>query len=76
MVDKVHTPAPGDFWQHVKRGSLYEVVGLAMGQGEGIEMVHLVVYREYASDGCLWVRPLAEFMDGRFVRKATRAWGS
>ena len=63
-------PQPGSLWRHVKRGSLYLILGTAVRQDSGNparEGEVLVVYRS-ESDGRLWTRPLAEFVDGRFVR--------
>lgn len=53
--------------RHVKRGSEYFIVGQALLQSnkELKDMEQMVVYR--ADDGTLWVRPLTEFEDGRFV---------
>jgi hypothetical protein len=57
-------PAIGSRWRHLKRGSTYEYVS-----GGLIEATLTVcaIYKAEA-DGTTWVRPLAEFMDGRFVR--------
>lgn len=57
-------------YRHVKRGTDYEHVGLALLQceyaiGEGSV---LVIYK--GGDGRLWARPHDEFHDGRFVRLA------
>jgi len=81
MVDHEATAAPsgqgvsGEVWQHVKRGTSYEVVGraeLQNGNVKGLrEGVTLVVYR--GSDGKLWAREEGEFTDGRFVRLAAPA---
>lgn len=53
--------------RHKKRGTEYEVLGEADLQTErpisNYEVV--VVYRD-PSNGRLWVRPAAEFNDGRF----------
>jgi len=60
----------------VKRGSTYEVVGLAKMQiGTGVdettamslERRSFVVYSSL-EDGALWVRPESEFLDGRFEK--------
>jgi hypothetical protein len=54
--------------RHVRRGSTYEVIGTALMQvASGIEVSddeECTVYR--GEDGRLWVRPTAEFNDGRF----------
>jgi hypothetical protein len=51
-------------WRHVKSGGLYwvQAVGLREADGEA-----LVVYRDSDAGTC-WIRPAAEFCDGRFVR--------
>ena len=62
------TIAAGDLWRHVKRGSVYVVVNIVTMQSSahrGVDMAEAVLYR--AGDGRLWVRPLEEFLDGRFV---------
>lgn len=54
-------------YRHVKRGTVYEVVGRAELQVNNIALcdgVTMVIYR--GDDGKLWVRGEAEFMDGRF----------
>jgi hypothetical protein len=54
--------------RHVKRGSTYQVVGEATLQTEVpiSDPIRMVVYRA-DRDGALWVRPMSEFHDGRFV---------
>ena len=60
-----------DAWQpthrHVKRGSEYRVVGEALMQSAVPvpDDASLVVYVD--KQGTLWVRPTAEFNDGRFA---------
>ena len=64
-----HGPLPGRvrIVRHKKRGSTYRVVGTAMLQAsEPVgEACAMVVYRA-VDGGSLWVRPEAEFDDGRF----------
>lgn len=58
----------GEKYRHVKRGTVYEVVGVAElqiaantpSEGDG-----LVIYR--GDDGKFWARLADEFHDGRFV---------
>lgn len=50
-------------WQHVKSGGLYEIVDdHALIEAD---ITAAVIYRSLF-DGQLWVRPHAEFFDGRF----------
>ncbi|WP_150131803.1 hypothetical protein [Sphingomonas carotinifaciens] len=65
-------PAPvveGERWRHVKRGTVYEVIGYAElqnGNAKGLrEGSELAVYR--GEDGKLWARERGEFHDGRFA---------
>jgi len=61
------TVEPPERYRHVKRGTVYEVVGRAELQVNSIALADgatMVVYR--GDDGKLWVRSEAEFMDGRF----------
>lgn len=59
---------PGQHWQHVKRGTSYEVLGVAELQNGNVkglrEGARLAVYR--GDDGKLWAREEGEFTDGRF----------
>jgi hypothetical protein len=50
-------------YQHVKTGGFYEVIG--PGKLEW-DLADVIVYRS-EHDGSLWIRPKAEFFDGRFV---------
>lgn len=54
--------------RHVKRGSTYRVVGRGKIQTDTplTDYAEVVVYRG-EEDGLIWVRPTAEFDDGRFV---------
>lgn len=61
----------GSTWRHLKRGTTYEILNLAMfqdatGSGEH-DMTIVVVYYSFARS-TLCVRPVAEFLDGRFER--------
>lgn len=74
-------PAPGEQWQpthrHVKRGTEYQLIGTGKMQAENwatysdengyenADMQEVAIYR--GDDSKLWVRPIAEFNDGRFV---------
>lgn len=53
--------------RHKKRGTEYTFLGTASGQSDrsaDIEGSTFAVYVDW--EGCLWVRPLYEFNDGRF----------
>lgn len=52
------------FYRHRRRGSLYEMIGLASVQGVVEEGNYAVIYR--GEDDRLWVRDRNEFFDGRF----------
>lgn len=53
-------------YRHKKRGTTYEVLGVAELQAEQpqVEKAALTIYR--GDDGKLWARNTAEFHDGRF----------
>jgi hypothetical protein len=57
-------PAIGSLWRHVKRGSTYTVRCMCIVEAA---MVTSVCYQS-TGDGTSWVRPLSEFMDGRFEK--------
>lgn len=64
--------------RHRKRGTTYEVIGLAELQAAADRAItegsRLVVYR-CETDGRLWCRPPSEFYDGRFeALPAQRVW--
>ncbi len=58
----------GETYRHVKRGTVYEVIGRASLQNANCaqlsEAACMVIYR--GDDGNLWAREESEFMDGRF----------
>lgn len=69
--------APDALWQpthrHVRRGSLYQKIGNAQLQidkpRQFSDYAYMIVYR--GEDGFLWVRPVDEFIDGRFAELPT-----
>lgn len=60
---------PGDHYRHKKRGTTYIVTCIAPFQCENEEFddAPVVIYRDLKS-GNVWVRPLKEFVDGRFEK--------
>lgn len=54
--------------KHLKRGSTYRVIGEARLQSDLplSDMADLILYQS-ESDGSIWARPPAEFLDGRFA---------
>jgi hypothetical protein len=57
---------PGDRVRHVKSGSDYEVIASATMEAT---LAEVIVYRSL-DGGRVWVRPAAEFCDGRFTALA------
>lgn len=57
------------WFQHVRRGGIYRVLGVGNLQIEdkNLDMEIVVVYQDVKSNR-LWVRPAKEFYDGRFMR--------
>lgn len=57
----------GSRWRHVRRETVYKIVGRALGQSDFdfLDGCKLVVYRSETS-GDLYVSEIAEFIDGRF----------
>ena len=58
-------PNSGTLWRHQKTGGFYTVFGTCR-----IEATNEpgVLYHSINGNGPLWCRPVAEFLDGRFVR--------
>ena len=63
MNDDPSSPITSFDWQNIKTGKRYRIVTLAVAE-ETIQPV--VVYRSVET-GAVWVRPAAEFFDGRFA---------
>ena len=59
-------PEINSIWKHLKTGREYAVIVLAEMESDETEVV--VYERHGCYDGHIWVRPLSEFMDGRFQR--------
>lgn len=66
-------PCPiGSRWQHVARGTYYTVINhgtllVVALDGARYDNEHVTIY-ESETDHSVWVRPLDEFLDGRFTR--------
>lgn len=61
----------GSWWRHKKRGTDYEVFNIALFQdatGSGEHDMALVVFYWSFARKAWCVRPVAEFLDGRFER--------
>ena len=64
----------GEKWKHVKSGGEYEVVGIGRLQVNGeLDMTECVVYKSLEGSGdfpsgSIWVRPVQDFLDGRFMK--------
>lgn len=65
-------PRPNSIWKHHK-GHQYEVISIVSGKSsetpdniEGIQFVHYTALNG-PHQGNFYVRPLAEFIDGRFT---------
>lgn len=52
-------------WRHKKTDHLYEVVNFGLNESD---LCPIVVYVSVQT-GQLWVRPVAEFFDGRFKKE-------
>jgi len=56
-------PTKDSRWIH-KKGGIYRVVTTALNEST-LDVVVVYTNEQY---GVTWIRPLAEFMDGRFIR--------
>lgn len=56
------TVTVGSKWLHLKSKHTYEVVTVGYLESS---LTTIVVYK--GSEGLVWVRPITEFLDGRFV---------
>ena len=56
-------------YKHIKRGTLYEIIGTAKLQLDGEhDMSDMVIYRDLSDLSSTWTRKQSEFFDGRFVQ--------
>lgn len=56
------TVTVGSKWLHLKSKHTYEVIAVGCLESS---LTTVVVYK--GSEGLVWVRPITEFLDGRFV---------
>lgn len=61
---KLPFPVTKGLYLHRKSGHRYEVTGQAILEKD---LTPVVLYHREGSGGPVWVRPLDEFMDGRFT---------
>jgi hypothetical protein len=59
----IYCPKPGSLWVH-RKGGKYAVLCVARVEAT---LEHVVVYHKRDRLDDVWTRPVAEFMDGRFV---------
>ena len=66
----MNTPEIGSVWKHKQRGSTYRVLKTVPLQSNdrAWDNCKLVLYVSEKDVTELWVRPVEEFMDGRFVK--------
>jgi hypothetical protein len=55
----------GQLWRHTKTGWNYRIVCLGLNEAD---QVPVVCYQATHGVGPVWVRPMDEFLDGRFER--------
>jgi hypothetical protein len=66
-AEAISTASEGARYRHVKRGTVYEVLGkgrLQCAANAALDDSEVVIYR--GNDGKLWARGVDEFYDGRF----------
>lgn len=59
-----YLPKPRSRWRHKKTGTVYWV--LAVGLLETGLVPHVVYTEDCDDESPLWLRPVVEFLDGRF----------
>lgn len=50
-------------WKHTKTKHLYKIIAHAVMESS---LIPTVVYQKFDGSGPIWVRPAADFFDGRF----------
>lgn len=66
-IENVDVPSlVGTRWRHKKTGRVYEVTGICLRE---MNLEEHILYRALVTEtNHTWARPVAEFLDGRFVR--------
>lgn len=57
-------PQPGEKYLHLKTGGVYEVIGCGLNESD--HEVQVIYSKDPRSNEPWWIRPAAQFMDGRF----------
>lgn len=60
---EVDFPSISNLWRHIKTGGVYVVMCPAVIETDAVPAV---AYAIANGDGTVWVRPVTEFLDGRF----------
>jgi hypothetical protein len=69
MADDQEAPSIGSVWQDARRGTRYTILHIGTLQTSpehGLDDELCVIYQN-VSHYAVWIRPLEEFMDGRFI---------
>lgn len=68
----IDSPKAREIYKHKKRGTLYRTVGIGKLQVDDkyLDDCPVVIYAEINNPYAFWVRPVADFVDGRFEFKA------
>jgi len=64
ILGKEYDYPPEGVLTHVKTGGKYVALCPAVIEADAVPAV---AYTKLGGDGTVWIRPLAEFMDGRFT---------
>ncbi len=65
-IDIFELIRPGQLWKHVKTGREYRIVGVGILDADPSR--RMVCYQNAHGADVLWIRPVHEFIDGRFER--------